>query len=164
MKVGDIFTNSEYAIRRESDCFAYRIISIDKDVVEAVSLKLDNISRPTRLKLANISFAGQKKISWPIQEGNIELFTATKFGAKKCIINSAKCLIESDINALWYTCFDEAHCDVLAELMRVSERKPSLESKLIRIQNELEDVSYKLATLDAEVNGAKVNASYCVLF
>ena len=92
MYLNQIFTNADYAIRRENDCFAYQVVSID-DKIEAVQLKLKSVA-PTKLKI-DLSSCGKKKIHFPIiQTDIVETFTLTTFGKRKCIMNKDKCLIE----------------------------------------------------------------------
>lgn len=99
--IGTVFTNSDYAIRKEDDCFAYKITNVIGDDVYAVALKLTVVSESSRLKIKGLSSCGRQKLEYPLCEvGEPELFKITTFGLRKCIINKSMCLIEAanDIN------------------------------------------------------------------
>lgn len=91
---GEIFTNADYAIIKEHDCYAYQVISNSDGHIKAVQLKLKTVA-PTRLKIDKLSSCGMKKIHYPlIQTDVIETFNITTFGKRKCIMNKDKCLIQ----------------------------------------------------------------------
>lgn len=112
--VGTVFTNADYAIRKEGNCFAYKITEVIDDYVYAIALKLTVVSEPSRLKLNGLSSCGRQRLEYPLCEvGGIELFKLTTFGLRKCIMNKSKCLIElaNDIrveqNTTNHSSFDE---------------------------------------------------------
>jgi hypothetical protein len=98
--INKIFTNSQYGIIRENLCFAYKIISIENNIINASSLKLDTISEPQAKLITNLSQCGKKVLSENINNeyimGECENFIIDTFGNKYCIRNDDKFLVEFD--------------------------------------------------------------------
>ena len=109
--IGKIFTNSQYAIRKENDCYAYKVLGYRvlndsnletlKEVkieVDAVQLKLIIIKSPIDKKIDNMSELGIVELLMPIETiDNVEIFKISSFGKQQAIVNGDKFLIEFDL-------------------------------------------------------------------
>lgn len=152
--IGTVFTNADYAIRKEDDCFAYKVIDVLGDDVYATALKLTIISEPLRLKLNGLSSCGSQRLEYPLREvGEPELFKLTTFGSKKCIMNKSKCLIElaNDINIEQDTTNHQSFDDLVLKLNWLVGRINSEYGLYDNSQNSFDNLILKLEWLVDEV-------------